>query len=199
MEIKNQEAEEENFEIAEIKQSIESYKDFNIDMEKKEIDDLILNYLSLHHLENDIRKKKRILHSWIFRYKPLKFEKYIQVLSDSILEKNRQYTLLYEDPILKNSLKFDYEQILDFNFKYVWCNFSKNRWFQSKNEEKGKGQFQNKNKKKIVRFYINTIFYVTLFVNSKTNYQHTNEALKYLKVTKKSDSFSYKFNFFRKI
>ena len=125
------------------------------------------------------------------------FEKYIQVLSDSILEKNRLYTLLYEDPILKNSLKFDYEQILDFNFKYVCCNFSKNQWL--KKDKKGNEQFQNKNKKKIVRFYINTIFYVTLFVNSKTNYQHTNEALKYLKVTKKSDSFSYKFNFFRKI
>lgn len=181
IEIKNQEAGEENVEIAEIKQSIESYADFNIDMEKKEIDELILSYLSLSHFYEDKINRKRIVHSWIFRYKPLKFEKYIQVLLDWVLAKRRKETLLYEDPILNNSLKFDYEQILDFNFKYVSSYFSKNRWFQPKNEGKGKGQF--KNKKKIVRFYNNIIFYVTRFVNSKTNYQLTTEALRYLQVT----------------
>ena len=102
---------EENFEIAEITQSIATYADLNIELDKKEIDELVLRYLTLFHLNKEM--KKRVVNSWIFRYQALKYEKYIQVSIDWIFLRNRQNTLLYEDPILKNSLKFDFEQILD--------------------------------------------------------------------------------------
>ena len=176
---KKKEFAEDNFEIAEITQSIATYADLNIELDKKEIDELVLRYLTLFHLNKEM--KKRVVNSWIFRYQALKYEKYIQVSIDWIFLRNRQNTLLYEDPILKNSLKFDYEQILDFNFKYVLGNFSKSKWFDPNNEEGGRGQF--KNKKKLVRFYNSIMYYVILFTRSKTNYHlSTSITMQFLKV-----------------
>ena len=151
----------EKAQIVEIADMIKYNSDFNIDMERNDIEEYILSYLSLNNLDDDTRQK--VLAAWIFRYKTLKFEKYIQLIINDVLKrKNIPKLMLYEDPILKNFLKFDYSQILDFNFRYVMSKFSKSNWLK---ESQNENQF--KNKRKIIKFYNTLMCHLFLLLNQK--------------------------------
>lgn len=134
----------------------------------------------------------QVKQAWLFRNKDIKLEKQIQYLLKDHPKRNK-----FEEPILQIEClsldKYDYLQIFDFNFKYVFELFNYQNWYRSEYNDNFK-ENHYRNKKKIITYLNNLAFRLGKYTDfiekmSEQNRFKYEKGILYLKVKKNDDMY----------
>ena len=142
----------------------ENNKELDVDIAKfirKDIENKVLQHLAISETNLDDHLADVVINAWRFRYKNANNEKYFQIQLNSLVDKDK--ALSYD--IYEKIDKFDFIQVLDFNFKYILPYFSIAHWCNPIKPIEN----QTKNKSKMI-FYFNNLMKTIYFI-LKTKYQ----------------------------